>query len=99
MMPTKECNEGPCYVKENGEHTGIGCGCRCHVPGPIKDGGPVFPQFLMGEPMGGMSLRDWFAGMALSGLRSADLVENTPEREIAIACFKMADGMLKEREK
>ena len=34
----------------------------------INDGGPAFPQFGGMFPATGLSQRDWFAGMALSGL-------------------------------
>lgn len=34
----------------------------------IKDGGPAFPQIGRMFPVSGMSLRDWFAGMALQGI-------------------------------
>lgn len=48
--------------------------------------------------MEGMSLRDWFAGMAISGvvihLRSGADCES-----LASDAFKVADAMLKERDK
>ena len=43
-----------------------------------------------------MTLRDWFAGKALS-LALIDIGRN--EFEIAGACYKIADAMLGEREK
>lgn len=36
--------------------------------GMKNDGGPAFPQIGRMFPVSGMSLRDWFAGQALSGL-------------------------------
>ena len=45
----------------------------------IKDGGPAFPksdaEILGGASVGqvGMSLRDWFAGMALQGMIATTL--------------------------
>lgn len=42
---------------------------------PINDGGPAFPHFKFSEngkveicPQGGMTLRDYFAGQALTGV-------------------------------
>ena len=46
---------------------------------------------------GGMTLRDYFAGKALSGIVRATTRSN-PE-DIATACYKMADAMLEERGK
>lgn len=65
----------------------------------IDDGGPAFPesgprgQAASGE---GMSLRDWFAGQALTGL-----IAQT-DRKLLCATFadesyKLADAMLKAR--
>jgi len=71
----------------------------------INDGGPAFPM-PRGAAAGkhndsqqGMSLRDWFAGMALQGYRSrVDCLTLSPEA--ASECsFKDADAMLAEREK
>ena len=56
----------------------------------------------------GMSLRDWFAGMALNGMLSSDAGieaisrigrENnkTPTCSSAIAAYEVADAMLAER--
>ena len=58
----------------------------------MKDGGPAFPGSYTG-PQGaprwadGMSLRDWFAGMAKAGGCVAD------------QCYAEADIMLAQREK
>ena len=81
-----------------------------------NDGGPAFPRtvFLQstGEawsttkmmlPQSGMTLRDWFAGMALS--TSAIFIgerEATPAEaavELAYFAHLIADAMLAEREK
>jgi hypothetical protein len=62
-----------------------------------NDGGPAFPQ-----QMCGMSLMDWFAGQALSGLawksgsREGD---HEAAQQVAEACYIMADAMLAERAK
>ena len=64
-----------------------------------KDGGPAFPrqndQHYQGEQ--GMSLRDWFAGMALGGYMVSDLAVNGPLA--AQMCYEIADAMIAERDK
>lgn len=75
----------------------------------INDGGSAFPTSLNGKWAGsgsnavfapdmtdGMSLRDWFAGMALQGI-SRDW-GCTPEQRAAEA-YSYADAMLKARAK
>lgn len=71
-----------------------------------KDGGPAFPvvgmtqrgdQSFMGVFNNGMTLRDWFAGMALQGLLSDNI--NASHDDFAKHAFKYADAMLAEREK
>lgn len=69
------------------------------------DGGPAFPiptlqreywDCEQGEP-NGMSLRDWFAGMALQGINAAPMnrfPELKNETDTAIAAYMMADAML-----
>ena len=70
-----------------------------------NDGGPAFPQTTPFGSSGGMTLRDWLAGQALAGwLASFDAnmvhpVRNNTEDSTAMACYKMADAMLAEREK
>lgn len=76
----------------------------------MNDGGTAFPQCKLGwndhgsyvELIdGGMSLRDWFAGMALSRIAggcngktgAAPLI-----KEVAEECYYYADAMLKARE-
>jgi hypothetical protein len=70
----------------------------------IKDGGPAFPatQYANGiSPTGhsvGISMRDYFAAKALEGyLVAPDL--GWDYAEVATASYKMADEMLKAREK
>lgn len=71
-------------------------------------GGPAFPFPSGPEPRvdmyhdrwEGMSLRDWFAGMALQGMLASwpegvDLKEGTA----AVLAYKFSDAMLAEREK
>lgn len=75
------------------------------------DGGPAFPASvaeILGVAtnsaefdMPGMSLRDYFAGHALSGLMStvADMAKGTTVDTIAADCYGVADAMLAERSK
>jgi len=69
-----------------------------------KDGGPAFPRphsfantFEI-PSQEGMSLLDWFAGMALIGIlaNSSQIVE---EKLASSWAYEYADAMLKEREK
>ena len=65
------------------------------------DGGNAFPAMLPGGNYctPGMTLKDWFAGMALSGMMSQfDIVDSTGESDIARECYMQADAMLKHRE-
>lgn len=56
------------------------------------DGGPAFPAAGLSD---GMSLRDWFAGMAMQGM----LGEGGWERDHLVGeAFIIADEMLKTRE-
>lgn len=67
---------------------------------PIDDGGPAFP-FGFFSP--GMSLRDYIAAHALSGilaspLLTADIPDGTPlAPEAAAAAYRYADAMLAAR--
>jgi hypothetical protein len=76
----------------------------------IKDGGPAFPRAPIGEdcerPYGqqeGMSLRDWIAGQALTGMLASpdgpisDGDASSP-KEIAIVAYRLADAMIAARE-
>ena len=74
----------------------------------VKDtGGPAFPvqERECMSAHDGMSLRDWFAGMALQGLLSGCRTEtNEIAKEIANnigigLAYKMADAMIAERNK
>ena len=68
------------------------------------DGGPAFPVF-------GMTLRDWFAGQALVGIVTSikwpqlwsDFRIDQQEKVLRIDCarelYKLADAVLKERDK
>lgn len=84
----------------------------------MNDGGPAFPTALSDEQTHddsyGMSLRDWFAGMALVGnihlqahLAAQRIVDGmydpgdqTPRCDkVARNCYVFADAMLAERAK
>lgn len=66
-----------------------------------RDGGPAFPAgthtFYEGAPgeydetFYGMSLRDWFAGQALTG---AMVAEGWTAKQVAERCYMVADAML-----
>ena len=75
----------------------------------MKDGGPAFPcngieddpnfpGALQSVSFSGMSLRDWFAGIATSGIMGNPNLVGDPET-VARDSFRLADAMLKEREK
>lgn len=69
------------------------------------DGGPAFPVadvynkdgdgITEGSP--GMTLRDWFAGQALTGLLSDPSRAGKPQA-FAAEAYQMADAMLKARQ-
>lgn len=70
------------------------------------DGGPAFPvsgfvnpfdQRMERWPVDGMSLRDWFAGMALAGMCANGNENSWPPN--AEGAYKFADAMLAERAK
>jgi hypothetical protein len=69
-----------------------------------KDGGSAFPTMKPAYQLqSGMTLRDWFAGMALQGVCGspemlASYSERGGEKSIAKGCYKMADAMLAARE-
>jgi hypothetical protein len=48
-------------------------------------------------PCDGLSMRDWYAGMAVQGLLSDSGVQGTPD-EFAQRAFEVADAMIKRRE-
>jgi hypothetical protein len=75
---------------------------------PKNDGGPAFPGEYFDEESSscltpGMSLRDWFAGMALQGMLASGrnvraTHRSTRTEALAIMCYQAADAMLKARE-
>ncbi len=68
-----------------------------------NDGGPAFPHWVGSdpcnplEPRDGMSLRDWFAGMALQGFVSRTPFPDGPWTEAGDCAYKIADAMLAAR--
>lgn len=58
---------------------------------PSREGG----QAIHLEAAGGMSLRDWFAGMAMAAIPTRHL----SHAELAEAAYNAADAMLEERAK
>lgn len=76
----------------------------------IKDGGSAFPvspsPSTTGAVYGGLTVRDWFAGMALQGVLASpmDLIrfakENhtTPIKAAVAAAWDAADAMIAHRE-
>jgi len=63
----------------------------------INDGGQAFPRDDFHQGVPGMSLRDWFAGQALSGL-----LVTSRETSVSVYvkdAYNIADAMLAERER
>jgi hypothetical protein len=65
---------------------------------PINDGGRAFPSLDAYGPKG-MSLRDWFAGMALQGLVSNPDVSLSILSLVARHSLDIADAMIEARKK
>ncbi len=71
-----------------------------------KDGGPAFPRTHSEAegPVGsmdaqkGMTLRDWFAGQAISGLTANARFSNTA-RDVERLSYEIADAMIEEKAK
>jgi hypothetical protein len=81
---------------------------------PNNDGGPAFPQpeshgqqqlpngtweQEYSYPEQGMSLRDWFAGMAMQGFMSNSMNGPRPLDYLAKCCYEVADAMIAELNK
>lgn len=64
----------------------------------INDGGPAFPVRL-GCDTDGMTIRDWFAGMALSSMDYGWFGSSTRIPEMAGEAYNIADAMLAVRER
>ena len=72
-----------------------------------KDGGPAFPTVMINKPEGGMTLRDYFAAQALTGLqiwdavlngKNAQLANHNGANQLAEIAYAVANEMLKARE-
>ena len=76
----------------------------------INDGGPAFPhpevarlqdgRCVVADADPGMTIRDWFAGQAISGMITPGCVQMTEATRKARAseAYAIADAMLKARE-
>ncbi len=62
----------------------------------IGNGDSAFPTHAAHDNQVGMSLRDWFAGMALQGIIKSDDISYVV---VASEAYKYADAMLKARNK
>jgi len=69
------------------------------VQKPVGDGGPAFPNWKCGGMFDGMTLRDWFAGMALQGQLASDNPHSAiPSENVAFYAWEIADAMLAARD-
>jgi len=66
---------------------------------------PAFPrpaspahQHGMHKPQDGMTLRDYFAAKAMTGLLTAEIVGEYSNEHVAEIAYRIADAMLKARE-
>lgn len=71
---------------------------------PRTDGGPAFPATLdeSGIVLPGMTLRDYFAARALTGVINSESSAGTTlysPSVVASQVYELADAMLKERER
>jgi hypothetical protein len=68
----------------------------------INDGGAAFPSLDTSDwqkvENPGMTLRDYFAARAMTGLLACPNYDDYPERT-AEACYRLADAMIAERGK
>lgn len=66
----------------------------------INDGGPAFPQDKnLHVSYEGLTIRDWFAGMALTGTIAFPIPGQEKIPDIAARdCYAYSDAMLKARE-
>ena len=69
----------------------------------IIDGGPAFARPLSETATDyipdqiGMSLRDWFAGLALQGLLAADVHDTIASGTVQRSAYNIANAMIEER--
>ena len=64
-------------------------------------GGPAFPRAGDDQTFAeqGMTLRDWFAGQALSGMTANSAVAPASSEDWAHGAYELADAMIAERAK
>lgn len=76
----------------------------------IDDGGPAFPRTgreMLSQPQSGVSLRDWFSGIALQGLLADELpldgqgkmAPKKVKKTYAAIAYEYADAMIVARAK
>lgn len=64
------------------------------------DGGPAFPTESRDEFIHGMSLRDWFAGLALQSIYPVVTERDRHQRTGMVKeAYDIADAMLEERKR
>ena len=63
---------------------------------------PAFPQYIISNNGAyvddGMTLRDYFAAKAMTGLLTAEIVGEYSNEHVAEISYRIADAMLKARE-
>ena len=65
-----------------------------------QDGGPAFPYWNLAENTNhGITLRDWFAGMAMQGMLSNPDFNGASDASVAGFAFRQADAMIEGRER
>ena len=62
-------------------------------------GGPAFPYHGPDSQKTGMTLRDYFAAHALTGLLAHPASDSHGNAEVVIQAYNLADDMLKQRVK
>ena len=69
----------------------------------INCGGPAFPSAVLFDQAivekDGMTLRDWFAGMAMQGMLSNPDFNGASDASVAGFAFRQADAMIEGRER
>jgi hypothetical protein len=76
----------------------------------MKWGGPVSPVTIQGIGFHGMTIRDWFAGMAMQAIYGGEGARQVADRDgrydetnwgevVAANAYEMADAMLRQRGK
>ena len=65
----------------------------------INDGGPAFPvpNDANVNDQEGMTLRDYFAAKAMTGICASSPTDNFTDQRIAREAYNLADAMLKAR--